>query len=99
LVSNPPYITNNEKKLIPNNVKFFEPSSALFVKDDDPLFFYKKILDFSISNLKSNGFLYLEINENFSKEVVKLLKDEGFYDIQLKKDFRLKNRMIKAIKK
>jgi len=99
LVSNPPYITNNEKKLISNNVKSFEPHSALFVEDDDPLFFYKKILEFAIFNLKSNGFLYLEINENFSEEVLKLLKDNGFYDIQLKKDFRLKNRMVKGIKK
>ena len=99
LVSNPPYITNNEKKLTPNNVKSFEPHSALFVEDDDPLFFYKKILEFAIFNLKSNGFLYLEINENFSEEVLKLLKDNGFYDIQLKKDFRLKNRMVKGIKK
>ena len=56
-------------------------------------------MEFAIFNLKSNGFLYLEINENFSKEVLKLLKDNGFYDIQLKKDFRLKNRMIKGIKK
>ena len=99
LVSNPPYITNNEKKLISNNVKSHEPHSALFVEDDDPLFFYKKILEFAIFNLKSNGFLYLEINENFSEEVLKLLKDNGFYDIQLKKDFRLKNRMVKGIKK
>ena len=99
LVSNPPYITNNEKKLISNNVKSFETHSALFVEDDDPLFFYKKILEFAIFNLKSNGFLYLEINENFSEEVLKLLKDNGFYDIQLKKDFRLKNRMVKGIKK
>ena len=56
-------------------------------------------MEFAIFNLKSNGFLYLEINENFSKEVLKLLNDNGFYDIQLKKDFRLKNRMIKGIKK
>jgi len=99
IVSNPPYITNKEKKLISNNVKSFEPHSALFVEDDNPLFFYKNILDFSISNLKSKGFLYLEINENFYKEVLKLLKDKGFYDIKLKKDFRLKYRMIKAVKK
>ena len=99
LVSNPPYITNSEKKLISNNVKSFEPHSALFVEDNDPLYFYKNILEFAIFNLKSNGFLYLEINENFSKEVLKLLKDNGFYNIQLKKDFRLKNRMIKGIKK
>ena len=99
IVSNPPYITKNEKQFISENVKFFEPHIALFVENEDPLCFYKKIFDFSNSNLKSNGFLYIEINENFSKEVIKLLKDKGFYDIKLKKDFRLKNRMIKAIKK
>ncbi len=99
IVSNPPYITKNEKQFISKNVKFFEPHIALFVENEDPLCFYKKIFDFSNSNLKSNGFLYIEINENFSKEVIKLLKDKGFYDIKLKKDFRLKNRMIKAIKK
>ena len=88
-----------EKKFISNNVKFFEPYTALFVEDDDPLYFYKKIFDFSNTNLKPNGFLYLEINENFSKEVIKLLKDKGFYDIKLKNDFRSKNRMIKAVKK
>ena len=99
IVSNPPYITKNEKQFISKNVKFFEPHIALFVENEDPLCFYKKIFDFSNMNLKSNGFLYIEINENFSKEVIKLLKDKGFYDIKLKKDFRLKNRMIKAIKK
>ena len=99
IVSNPPYVTIKEKKFISNNVKFFEPYTALFVEDDDPLYFYKKIFHFSNTNLKPNGFLYLEINENFSKEVIKLLKDKGFYDIKLKNDFRSKNRMIKAVKK
>jgi len=99
IVSNPPYITHKEKKFISNNVKYFEPHTALFVEDHDPLFFYENISAFANSNLKSNGFLYIEINENFSKEVIKLLKDKGFYDIKLKKDFRLKNRMIKAVKK
>ena len=99
IVSNPPYITHLEKKFISNNVKYFEPHTALFVENHDPLFFYENIFDFSNSNLKSNGFLYIEINENFSKEVIKLLKYKGFYDIKLKKDFRLKNRMIKAVKK
>ena len=99
IVSNPPYITIKEKKFISNNVKLFEPNTALFVSNEDPLFFYRKIFDFSNTNLKANGFLYLEINENFSKEVIKLLKDKGFYDITLKKDFRSKNRMLKAVKK
>jgi len=74
IVSNPPYITHKEKKFISNNVKYFEPHTALFVEDHDPLFFYENISAFANSNLKSNGFLYIEINENFSKEVIKLLK-------------------------
>jgi release factor glutamine methyltransferase len=51
VVSNPTYITNSEKKLISNNVKSFEPHSALFVEDNDPLYFYQNILEFSIFNL------------------------------------------------
>jgi release factor glutamine methyltransferase len=79
-----------------NNVLLFEPHLALFVNDNDPLFFYLKIIDFAKSNLNDNGKIFLEINENQSIGVIKLLNNAGFYDIELKKDFRLKNRMIKA---
>jgi release factor glutamine methyltransferase len=81
------------------NVISYEPHIALFVKENDPLFFYKKILNFSKKNLISNGTIYFEINENFSKQVNKLLKKEGFHDIIVRKDFRGKYRMVKATKK
>ena len=73
LVSNPPYITNNEKKLTPNNVKSFEPHSALFVEDDDPLFFYKKILEFAIFNLKSKLWVvnFLETERKNKQQIKK----------------------------
>ena len=96
IISNPPYICNSEKLGMQNNVLLFEPHLALFVNDKDPLFFYLKIIDFAKSNLNDNGKIFLEINENQSIGVVKLLNNAGFYDIELKKDFRLKNRMIKA---
>ena len=96
IISNPPYICNSEKLGMQNNVLLFEPHLALFVNDNDPLFFYLKIIDFAKSNLNDNGKIFLEINENQSIGVVKLLNNAGFYDIELKKDFRLKNRMIKA---
>ena len=73
--------------------------SIALVKENDPLFFYKKILNFSKKNLISNGTIYFEINENFSKQVNKLLKKEGFHDIIVRKDLRGKYRMVKATKK
>lgn len=99
IVSNPPYVTQDDKLLMSKNVISYEPHIALFVKENDPLFFYKKILNFSKKNLISNGTIYFEINENFSKQVNKLLKKEGFHDIIVRKDFRGKYRMVKAIKK
>jgi release factor glutamine methyltransferase len=99
IVSNPPYVTQDDKFLMSKNVISYEPHIALFVKENDPLFFYKKILNFSKKNLISNGTIYFEINENFSKQVNKLLKKEGFYDIIVRKDFRGKYRMVKATKK
>ena len=99
IVSNPPYVTQDDKLLMSKNVISYEPHIALFVKENDPLFFYKKILNFSKKNLISNGTIYFEINESFSKEVSKLLKKEGFHDIIVRKDFRGKYRMVKATKK
>ena len=96
IVSNPPYICNSEKHSMKNNVLLFEPHKALFVEDKDPLFFYSKIIDFAKSNLNANGSVFFEINENQNKSVSKLLIKAGFYDIELKKDFRSKNRIIKA---
>ena len=96
IISNPPYITLREKQFIKKNVLLHEPHKALFVYDKDPLFFYKKIISFALSSLKKNGSIYFEINEMFLEDVTKLLNNRGFYDIEHKKDFRYKNRMVKA---
>lgn len=96
IISNPPYITLGEKQFIKKNVLLHEPHKALFVFDKDPLFFYKKIISFALNSLKKNGCIYFEINEMFLEDVTKLLNNRGFYDIEHKKDFRSKNRMVKA---
>jgi len=96
IISNPPYVCENEKSKMKDNVLLFEPHLALFVNDNDPLFFYSRIVDFARLSLNNRGKLFLEINENYSERVVKLLKNAEFQDIELRKDFRQKNRMIKA---
>ncbi len=98
VVSNPPYIPINEKKLMKNNVKDHEPEIALFVEDHDPLLFYRLIAHKAYRSLNSNGLLFFEINESYGEEVVRLMRDMGFNQIELKKDMQGKNRMVKGMK-
>ncbi len=98
IVSNPPYIRECEKKEMHRNVLDYEPARALFVKDDDPLLFYRTIAAFGQLHLQPGGLLFFEINEAFGKETVDLLDKQGYQDIELKKDFYGKERMIKATK-
>jgi release factor glutamine methyltransferase len=79
------------------NVTNFEPHTALFVPEHDPLIFYKAIADFALLNLTPNGLLFFEINELYGQETVKLLKDKGFVNAELRKDMSGRDRMIKAI--
>ena len=74
IVSNPPYVRMKEKKLMQLNVIDHEPDIALFVNDDDPLLFYRKISELSKRYLKHNGTLYLEINEYLGVEMEKNVK-------------------------
>lgn len=96
IISNPPYVLDSEKSQMSANVLEYEPHTALFVSDTDPLIFYNAIADFSLKNLQDNGFLFLEINEQFGKETIALLSDKGFKNIELRPDLRGKDRMIKA---
>jgi release factor glutamine methyltransferase len=98
IVSNPPYITNNEKKLMANNVLEHEPHLALFVPDSDPLLFYRAIANFGRTHLTDNGLIYFEINEAFGRETSQLLADHGYTNIKLIKDIHGKDRMISARK-
>jgi release factor glutamine methyltransferase len=96
IVSNPPYVREQEKQVMKNNVIENEPHLALFVKDNDPLIFYSKIADFALINLCENGSLYFEINQYLSIDIVNLLKNKGYKTIELKKDSFENYRMVKA---
>lgn len=98
MVSNPPYVRLSEKESMLPNVLDFEPEAALFVPDDEPLIYYRKIVELALGHLNKNGKLYFEINENFGHEVVQLMKDQGFTNVVLKKDFNGKDRMVGGVK-
>ena len=96
IVSNPPYIKENEKSAMHNNVLDWEPHTALFVPDSDPLLFYRTIAEKGLQMLAPNGTLYFEINRAHGTETMKMLADYGYTDIELRKDFADNDRMIKA---
>ncbi len=96
IVSNPPYVRELEKKEINNNVLNNEPHLALFVDDNNPLIFYKKIANFAKENLSNHGQLFLEINQYLGKETVELLNHKDFKNTTLQKDIFGNDRMIKA---
>lgn len=98
VVSNPPYVLDSEKQLMKPNVLEFEPHTALFVEDTDPLIFYKAISEWSKSSLKKGGLLFFEINELYEKQTIKLLQAMDFKDIECRQDIYDKPRMIKAVK-
>ncbi|MVN20840.1 peptide chain release factor N(5)-glutamine methyltransferase [Mucilaginibacter arboris] len=98
IVSNPPYITPAEQEEMHNNVLGFEPHTALFVPEKDPLIFYRAIAAYASFSLEKNGLLFFEINEKYGQETTELLRQKGFVNIELRKDFRGKDRMIKAEK-
>ncbi len=100
VVSNPPYICEKEKAGMRRNVLDFEPSGALFVPDDDPLKFYRRIAElFSLplqGKDRERGFLFFEINEAYGDEIVALLNDYGYRDIRLIKDMYGKARIVEG---
>lgn len=98
VVSNPPYVTESERNLMLPNVLEYEPASALFVPDTDPLLFYRTIALFARRWLNPGGRLIFEINEKFGKEVENLLAGFAFRDIEIRSDLQGKSRMVKAIK-
>ncbi|MEH6766052.1 MAG: peptide chain release factor N(5)-glutamine methyltransferase [Aequorivita antarctica] len=96
IVSNPPYIRELEKKQMQQNVLKYEPESALYVSNEDPLLFYRTISHLAKNHLRPNGKLFFEINEYLSEELTALLNSEGFRNIVIKKDIFGKDRMIKC---
>ena len=96
IVSNPPYVRSSEKEAMRANVKEFEPEVALFVDDEDPLYYYRHIVSFAKEHLKQMGIVYLEVNQYMARETMALLEKEKFSEIELKSDFLGNDRMIKA---
>ncbi len=96
IVSNPPYVLENEKKNMCANVLDYEPHLALFVSDNDPLLYYRHISFFAKKHLSLNGKLYFEINRDYGQEIVNLLVNDGFTAVELRKDISGNDRMICA---
>ena len=96
IVSNPPYVRELEKEMMQPNVLRHEPDLALFVKDSDPLLFYRKISILAKTHLKPNGQLFFEINEYLGVDLIELLSDLGFQKIEIIKDIFEKDRMLKC---
>lgn len=95
-VSNPPYIQECECVTMDEHVTRWEPATALFVPDDDPLIFYRRIMELGKQLLLPKGKLFFEINQRYGTEVCSLLRDGGFHEVELKKDINGNDRMIKA---
>ena len=96
IVSNPPYVPEKDKATMQPNVLAHEPHTALFVPDDDALIFYKTLALFGHKRLYENGCIYIEISENAAKETVRIFKEAGYNNVEIKKDMQGKDRMIKA---
>ncbi len=94
IVSNPPYVRELEKAEMRDNVLNWEPHNALFVSDNDPLIFYRKILEFAKTHLKESGEVWFEINEYLGKEMTDLCTEMGFSQIETLNDFRGKERIL-----
>lgn len=94
IVSNPPYITESEKKEMHANVIEHEPHLALFVTDDNPLRFYEAITRYASVHLKKGGQLFVEINATYGNEVKACMENYGFGLVTIIKDMQGKNRFV-----
>jgi release factor glutamine methyltransferase len=95
IVSNPPYIPENEKEKLAKNVTDFEPGLALFVANDDPFIFYRKIAKFAHAHLKQGGKIFAEIHEEYPDQVADIFSSDGF-KTEIAKDIYGKERMLRA---
>lgn len=96
IVSNPPYIPKGEIASILTQVKDFEPHQALFVPDDDPLLFYRKIAEYATKYLLPGGKLFFEMHRDYADACMLMLQKDGFQKVVLKKDISGNNRMLLA---
>lgn len=97
IVSNPPYVTLQEKDEMRPNVLRYEPHRALFVPDDDPLVFYRAIAEYGCRSLNPGGMLWFELNERYGSEVASLLEQSGYSEVAVHEDMFGKQRMAEAV--
>ena len=98
IVSNPPYVTESEKMAMHINVLDHEPHGALFVPDEDPLLYYRRIAQIAAIRLTPGGTLWLEVNENLASATAMLLSPDMYRQVTVIDDIRGKQRFIKAEK-
>lgn len=98
IVSNPPYIAQKEAVDIKDNVLVHEPHLALFIADDDPLLFYRKMLEIGQHSLEKGGKFYFEFNEQYGAEMQELMEEKGYSDIRIIKDLSGKDRFAVCVK-
>lgn len=98
IVSNPPYIPEEEKADMDDNVLKFEPAQALFVPNNDPLRYYRRITEVAETALPQGGHLYFEINPRFADDMVRLMEDNGFRDVTISRDSQNRKRFADGTK-
>lgn len=96
IVSNPPYIPLRDKSTLQPNVLDYEPHQALFVPDEDALVFYRALVAFAKIRLHAGGNIYMETHESLGNEVLSLFKEQGYTNVELRKDMQGKDRMVKV---
>lgn len=98
IVSNPPYVLLSQSVEMTKQVMEYEPREALFVPDEDPLVFYRRIGEWAYTNMEFNKNIYFEINEVMGERVSELLSQLGFSEVIIRNDMQGKNRMVRAKK-
>lgn len=96
IVSNPPYIPQREKQVMSSRVLDFEPPLALFVPDEDPFLFYRRITEFAVEKLNPQGALFFEVNEFNAKTLLEQMPQSFFGRIELLQDLQGKDRILYA---
>ena len=96
IVSNPPYVTETEKTEMEANVLDWEPELALFVPDEDPLRFYRRIAELGRELLRPGGKLYFEINQAYGQDMIRMIEMNQYRDVRVIKDIFGKDRILTA---
>ena len=96
IVSNPPYVAKSERDKMDHHVLDYEPNLALFTPDDNYLIFYDKVAEFAKAHLKTNGVIYMEMNEFKVEEIKDVFIQHGYSKVDTRKDLQGKERMIRV---